>query len=111
MRARGRSSSGRVATLIAVAAAVAPIVGTTTVAHATTTGFSVYVVNSTTDATDSAGSGLCATQPPTTAKPCTLRAAIAEGNALSGVTVNIPAGVFALTAGGLTISKPMTIVG
>ena len=111
MRAGGRSSFGRVAALVAVAAAVAPVVGTTTVADATTTGFSVYVVNSTSDATDSAGSGLCATQPPTTAKPCTLRAAIVEGNAQTGVTVNVPAGVYALTAGGLTISKPMTIVG
>ena len=40
-----------------------------------------------------------------------LRAAIAEANALSGVTINVPAGVFTLTVGAITISKPMTIVG
>src|SRR6185436_11221761 len=53
----------------------------------------------------------CATQPPTNAAPCTLRAAIAEANALSGVTINVPAGTFTLSAGALNISKPMTIVG
>ena len=73
--------------------------------------FSTYTVNSTTDSTDAAGTGLCATQPPTTARPCTLRAAIAEANALSGVTIKVPAGVYNLTAGSLAITKPMTIVG
>ena len=59
--------------------------------------FTTYTVNSTSDTTDGAGSGLCATQPPTTAAPCTLRAAIAEANALSGVTINVPAGTFTLS--------------
>ena len=38
-------------------------------------------------------------------------AAIAEANALSGVTIVVPTGTYSLTAGALTISKPMSIVG
>ena len=112
MRSRVRRVLGRVATVLTVTVVVAPVVGVTTAAGATTpTTFTTYAVNSTTDTTDAAGTGLCATQPPTTATPCTLRAAVAEANALSGVTINVPAGVYTLTAGALTLSKPMTIVG
>ena len=91
----------------ALSAAVVPI-GAPVAGAAT---FTTYTVNSFADTTDAAGSGLCATQPPTTPAPCTLRAAIAEANALSGVTINVPAGTYSLSAGALTISKPMTIVG
>ena len=91
----------------AMSAAVVPV-GTQIAGAAT---FTTYAVNSTADTTDGAGSGLCATQPPTTSAPCTLRAAIAEANALSGVTIMVPTGTYSLTAGVLTISKPMSIVG
>ena len=73
---------------------------TTPAAAATAT----YNVNSPTDAT---GTGLCAT--PTA--QCTLRAAVAAANATTGATINVPAGVYTLSLGALTISKPMTIVG
>src|SRR5689334_1198980 len=67
-----------------------------------------YAVNSTNDTT---GGTLCNVQPPTTAAPCTLRAAIAKANGTSGAMITVPAGVYALSLGQLTISKPMTIVG
>jgi CSLREA domain-containing protein len=108
--------------LLSVVAAVAVIVPTV-IANAQPAGaatfFSTYSVNSTADTTDAAGTGLCATQPPTTANPCTLRAAITEANSAPSpatITFNLPAGTaptFSLSAtnAALTISKPMTIIG
>jgi CSLREA domain-containing protein len=85
--------------LPALVAAAAP-------ADATT--FTSYAVNSTADTT---GGSLCTVQPPTAATPCTLRAAVAIANTSTGVTINVPAGTYTLSAGALNISKPMTIIG
>ncbi|HET9730839.1 MAG TPA: choice-of-anchor Q domain-containing protein, partial [Acidimicrobiia bacterium] len=108
-RLKFRGATRRAVTLFVVALVAVPVFAAAPASAAT---FSTYVVNSTADTTDAAGTGLCATQPPTIAAPCTLRAAIAEANALTGVTITVPAGAYNLTAGTtLTISKPMTING
>lgn len=61
---------------------------------------SVFIVNSNTDATDAnAGDGICATN----SGVCTLRAAIQEANALSGVdTISLPAGNYVLSLTDIT---------
>src|SRR5262249_6049932 len=71
------------------------------VATATATTVTTFNVTTTADAT-----GSC------TASKCTLRAAVAAANALSngGGTINVPAGVYNLTLGSLTISKPTTTI-
>ena len=100
VRAR-RASVALLATSLALGTVVTVNGALTTPASAAVT---TYNVNSTTDAT---GSGLCAT--PTA--QCTLRAAVAAANATTGATINVPAGLYSLSKGALTLSKPMTIVG
>jgi hypothetical protein len=92
--------------LVATLMTLPAIVAAATPADATT--FTSYAVNSTADTT---GGSLCTVQPPTAATPCTLRAAVAIADTSTGVTINVPAGTYTLTANALNISKPMTIVG
>jgi CSLREA domain-containing protein len=72
-----------------------------------------FVVNSVPDAGDSnPGNGVCATA----AGVCTLRAAIEETNALPSVLFNpdvihVPAGVYLLSLGALTVTDHLRIIG
>ncbi len=69
-----------------------------------------FTVNSTADAADAnIGNGICATA----TNVCTLRAAIEEANSNFTVanTINLPAGVYALTLGELEIVSSLTIQG
>jgi CSLREA domain-containing protein len=68
-----------------------------------------FTVNSTNDAHDAlAGNGVCATA----TGVCTLRAAIEEANsAISTPTVFVPAGLYTLTIGPLSVTRTMGIAG
>jgi len=71
-----------------------------------------FVVNSTDDAHDAnPGDGRCAASCKAKNK-CTLRAAIEESNAQAGPNfIELPAGTYQLTIGGLTVSDSVTIAG
>src|SRR4051812_47979492 len=96
-----RASIALLSTVLALSAGIADGAVTSPASAATVAS---YTVNATADAT---GTNLCAT--PTA--QCTLRGAIAKANSTIGATIAVPAGVYVLTLGQLTISKPMTIVG
>lgn len=69
----------------------------------------IFTVTSHADAPDAVrGDGICATLQGV----CTLRAAIQEANALPGVdTINLPRGVYPLTAGELAITDDLVLAG
>ncbi len=68
-----------------------------------------FTVDSTADASDAnPGDGTCATA----GGACTLRAAIEEANALAGSdSVSVPAGVYTLSLGQLTLASGLTLGG
>jgi len=69
----------------------------------------IFTVNSRADLADAVpGDGICATA----SGVCTLRAAVQETNALAGEdTINLPPGVYGLTAGELAISDDLDLSG
>jgi len=68
-----------------------------------------FTVDNTADAPDATpGDGVCATS----AGACTLRAAVSEANASTAAdTIVLPAGVYTLTAGQITVVGTLTLVG
>lgn len=68
-----------------------------------------FTVDATTDDPDAnPGNGVCASS----SNACTLRAAIEETNAGGGDgTIDVPAGTYVLTRGGLSVTKPLELTG
>jgi CSLREA domain-containing protein len=112
-RRRGGRRGRRLLRIVALAIALAAVLGLKSSAFAAGASFTV---TSTADAVDAnVGNGLCATS----AGVCTLRAAIQETNALAGPdTIVVPGGTYAITRSGTTpdtgdydIADSVTIAG
>lgn len=117
---RFRSTRSRVARIVAASATLVALSGALLLAAAPpASAEATFEVNSTADEPDSnPGDGLCRTS----ARSCTLRAAVQEANAATGTDIiNLPAGVYELTrwgynedaarTGDLDITETVTIIG